>query len=183
MLLGGLSNQYQRLYENSVHAMKKHNFFRPLNPKNLDILISGSVIVKNSSAPILDPRGQHLVCFAGGMIGIAAQIFNHPSDLHIARKLVDGCIWAYESMPTGIMPEVFHAIPCGHGEKTDCQWSEEKWHRGIHEQQRNLEDTVQALIQEQRLNPGFTDYPDSKYILRSGPSPSFLQSPAPNPTN
>lgn len=77
-----------------------------------DILVSGLVGSDGNAAPILEPSCQHLVCFAGGMVAIAAKIFECPNDLPIARKLVDGCIWACQSMPTGIMAEVSPFIPC-----------------------------------------------------------------------
>ena len=49
---------------------------------------------------------QHLVCFAGGMVGIGAKSFEHREDLDTARKLVDGSIWAYESMENGLITEI-----------------------------------------------------------------------------
>lgn len=122
LLLAGLSSQYRKLYETSIDVAKKHLFFRPMTKNESDILISGNLRVNSSGDFSLDPQGQHLSCFAGGMMGIASRIFSRPEDLPIARKLVDGCMWAYHSMPTGIMPETFHAIPCG--DVTNCPWDE-----------------------------------------------------------
>ena len=160
LLLGGLSKDYQTLYEGSIDAAKKHHFFRPLNPENLDILIAGGVRVDNGRAE-LDPQGQHLVCFAGGMIAIGAKIFQR-EDLDIGRKLVNGCVWAYESFSTGIMPETFHAIPC----TDDCQWSETKWHDGVMSRAGDSQHDARTRIEQGRLPPGFTDIPDRRYILR-----------------
>jgi mannosyl-oligosaccharide alpha-1,2-mannosidase len=122
MLLAGLSPQYQKMYETAIEVAKQHLFFRPMNKEEADILISGNVRANSANEITLDAQGQHLSCFAGGMMGIASKIFNRPEDLPIARKLVDGCIWAYHSMPTGIMPETFHTIPCG--DKSSCPWDE-----------------------------------------------------------
>lgn len=72
--------------------------------------MSGIVKVKGGKAERI-AEGQHLVCFAGGMIGIASQIFGL-DDLATARKLAEGCTWAYESSPSGIMAEVFSVVPC-----------------------------------------------------------------------
>lgn len=58
-----------------------------------DILISGLFRADGSTTPVLEASCQHLVCFAGGMVGIAAKIFDRPDDLPIARKLVDCCVW------------------------------------------------------------------------------------------
>lgn len=122
MLLEGKTYQpqYRKLYETAIEVAKKHLFFRPMNKEEADILISGNVNVNSPTDIRLDAQGQHLACFVGGMMGIASKIFNRPDDLPIARKLVDGCIWAYDSMPTGIMPERFHTIPCA--DATNCPW-------------------------------------------------------------
>ena len=158
MLLGGLSDQYRQLYEGSINVVKQYGLFRPLNKGNLDILISSAINIRNGG-PEHDTQGQHLVCFVGGMIGIASKIFGF-DDLKIARQVTDGCIWAYETMPTGIMPEIFHAIPC----KDDCQWSEEKWHQAVLSRHRG--DNARAAIDSQRLQPGLVDISDRRYILR-----------------
>ncbi|MCJ1392719.1 hypothetical protein MMC18_005590 [Xylographa bjoerkii] len=125
MLLGGLHEEYRLLYEAAIATAKQHTFFRPLNKDNLDILVSGLAKVHEGKVDLV-PEGQHLVCFAGGMIGIASQIFGL-DDLSTARKLIDGCIWAYESTPAKIMPETFRLIPC----KGDCLWDEGEWHKEV----------------------------------------------------
>ena len=161
MMLGGLVPQYQKMHEHAIDVAKQHLFFRPMNPQNLDILISGTVVRPSASYTKLEPVGQHLSCFVGGMVGIGAKIFNRTTDLDIARKLVDGCIWAYDSMPTGIMPEIFGLIPCP--SDTDCDWNVEKWHEAINPQPEDL----QKYIEEARLPEGFVDIEDRRYILRS----------------
>jgi mannosyl-oligosaccharide alpha-1,2-mannosidase len=124
MLLEGASHQaqYKKFYETAIEVAKKHLFFRPMNKEGADILISGNVRANSETDITLDAQGQHLSCFAGGMMGIASKIFNRPDDLPIARKLVYGCIWAYNAMPSGIMPETFHTIVCG--DATNCPWDE-----------------------------------------------------------
>jgi mannosyl-oligosaccharide alpha-1,2-mannosidase len=129
LLLGGLSNQYRRLYEGAIEPAKKHLFFRPMIPQGQNILISGTVRTSTLGTVKLDPEGQHLTCFAGGMVALGAKIFNRTEDMDVARKLVDGCIWAYDSMPTGVMPETFRTIPC-YGEE-DCTWSTDRWHEVV----------------------------------------------------
>lgn len=59
-----------------------------------------------------------------------------------------GCIWAYQSFPTGLMPEIFKMIPCP--SQDGCQWDPEKW----------------ATEGGKRLPEGFRSVRDPKYILR-----------------
>lgn len=65
---------------------------------------------------------EHLTCFIGGMVGMSAKIFGIEGDLEIAKKLADGCVWAYESTITGIMPEGATVMPCESSEH--CAWNE-----------------------------------------------------------
>ena len=160
MLLGGLSNQYRKMYEGSIEVMKQHNFFRPLNRENLNILISGNVQVGTDGVK-LEPQAQHLACFTGGMVGIGARIFER-DDLETAQRLIDGCIWSYQSMPTGIMPESSYLIPCD----ADCRWDESKWHQGVKNRQNKAEGSAQDLIFDQNLQPGFTEVAERSYKLR-----------------
>ncbi|KAF2025403.1 seven-hairpin glycosidase [Setomelanomma holmii] len=167
LLLGGHSNQYRTLYEGAIETAKKHLFFRPMIPQKQNILISGTVRTGKLGTTKLDPEGQHLTCFAGGMVAMGAKIFDHPHDLDIARKLVDGCIWAYDSMPTGIMPETFKAIPC-YGED-DCTWSTERWHAAAKKGYNgdSADDTdVQDIVKERGLQPGFASINDPRFLLR-----------------
>ena len=173
MLLGGLSQQYKKLYEDSIIAAKKYLFFRPMTPDNKDILLSGNARWKERDAEAqLDPQGQHLGCFIGGMVAIGAKIFDRPDESIIARKLVDGCIWAYDSMVTGIMPETFHMVRCE--DPADCIWDEQKWHSAIAMRQQtghetdsmSTEERVQQTIKERRLPAGYADIGDRRYILR-----------------
>ncbi|KAF9691766.1 hypothetical protein EKO04_010483 [Ascochyta lentis] len=167
LLLDGLDPQYQNLYSNAIREAKQHLFFRPLNSQNADILMSGSAHINGIGSTKLIPEGQHLACFTGGMVGLAAKIFNRTDELVTARKLVDGCVWAYDSMPTGIMPERFTLIPC-YGEE-DCTWRTEKWNEavkaaGFGEYVRELD--AADIIKEDSLPPGFARISDRRFLLR-----------------
>jgi mannosyl-oligosaccharide alpha-1,2-mannosidase len=168
LLLGGLTDQYQRLYQTAIEPAKRHLFFRPRTPQNKDILISGDARISSAGSVKLEPNGQHLACFTGGMVALGAKIFNQTEDLNIARKLVDGCTWAYESMPTGIMPETFRMTPCYDAE--DCKWDVEKWHAAVKNSHpgdlNNRQYEVQDIIKEKGLQPGFSKIEDPRYILR-----------------
>ena len=178
MLLGGHDSQTEKMYNVSIAAALDHIFFRPMVPDNKDILISGDARVNeysDSNKRIETiPRGQHLGCFTGGMVGIGAKLFHQPY-LDTARKLVDGCIWVYDNMPSGIMPEVFFMSAC---EGDECTWDEKKWHQSIVDRatvietdentprSMNDEQKLKSLIERKRLRPGFTDYGDTSYGLR-----------------
>lgn len=172
MLLGGLTDQYRKLYSKAIAATKKHILFRPMTPDNLDILMSGSATVEGSAKEAKrDSTAQHLACFTGGMVGIASKLIGPPEDLAIARKLVDGCIWAYNATTTGIMPEIFDAVACE--DANNCEWDEKKWHKavldhhgGTQDDTRDEKERAEERIKENRLPPGFFHISERKYILR-----------------
>ena len=172
LLLGGLTDQYQKMYSKAIAAAKKHIFFRPMTPDNLDILMSGSASVETSTKEVnVEPTAQHLACFTGGMVGIASKLIGPREDLTIARKLVDGCIWGYNTTNTGIMPEIFHAVACE--DANHCEWDETKWHKAVLNQHgsakddtRNEKERAEELIKDHGLPPGIFHISDRKYILR-----------------
>ncbi|KAI4250604.1 MAG: hypothetical protein L6R40_000204 [Gallowayella cf. fulva] len=173
MLLGGLTQQYRKMYEATWAPLTKHIFFRPMTPDQADILVSSGVRV-NGNAEVIVPdfEGQHLGCFTGGMVGIAARIFDRPNDLETARRLVDGCVWAYNHTQTGIMPEIFSMVPC----KDDaCKWEEGRWLKFVATKSRRIEGVPEGLSDEEkgrwvaekdRLPQGFSSIKDRRYILR-----------------
>ncbi|KAL6707347.1 hypothetical protein ACN47E_004126 [Coniothyrium glycines] len=126
LLLGGQVEKYQTMYERSTNVVKEHLIFRPMLPKNDDVLFCGKLNVPSSNDPtkVGDLTGEyaHLTCFAGGMFGMGAKLFNRPEDLEIAKKLTEGCVYSYSMTPSGIMPESFEALPCESREH--CDWNE-----------------------------------------------------------
>ncbi|KAG0646246.1 ER mannosidase 1 [Hyphodiscus hymeniophilus] len=146
IMLGGRSMQYREMYNYAMDTAREHLFFRPRTISSIDILISGNRNVLSGTSGVLDPVGQHLSCFAGGMLAIGFKVFDRPDDLDIARKLLDGCLWAYRSMPTGIMPEIFHLTPCPDPE--NCAW------------------VAEPHSEDPKNFPEFFDIEDKRYILR-----------------
>lgn len=173
MLLGGLTQQSKKMYEATLPPIMKHIFFRAMNPENEDILISSGVRVnENANVIVPDFKGQHLSCFTGGMVGIGAKIFDRPNDLKTARQLVDGCIWGYNHTQTGIMPEIFHMVPCIDDE---CKWDEGRWLKAVATRTAKIERVFESMTDEakgkwvaedQKLPQGFSSIPDRRYILR-----------------
>ncbi len=174
MMLGGLKEQYRKMYEDAIEVIKEKILFRPLNKDNFDILLAGVGRVQESGYE-LDPQGQHLACFAGGMVGIGAKIFERDDELDIARKLVDGCVWAYSLMPSGIMPESFRTILSS----PDDEWNGTAWYDAVVDHLNNLEGAASEHIASKRLQPGITDYGDTRYSLRlaSPPNSPYLFPP------
>ena len=75
---------------------------------------------------------------------------------------VDGCVWAYEAMPLGIMPEVFSVIPC----RGDCKWDEERWRDEIKRTVSGNEELFEEIMREDKLPRGFSSIQDPMYLLR-----------------
>ncbi|KAH6603172.1 class i alpha-mannosidase [Trichoderma cornu-damae] len=164
-LMGGRLRVYQRMYEKAAAAAIRHNLYRPMTPDNDDILVSGSVRSEGGEIS-LDPQGQHLACFLGGLLALGGKMFGRPQDVSAAAKLVDGCIWTYKALPHGVMPETFYMLPCP--SSTDgCQWDEEAWKKAVLGRA-NHPGTASAddIIKRDGLPRGFTSIPDRRYVLR-----------------
>ena len=165
-LLGGLAPVYRDLYTGSMDTAIKHLFFRPMLPDEADVLISGSVrSYDREISPKLDPQGQHLTCFTGGMLALGGRLFEIPEHVELGRKLTDGCIWAYKHSRLGIMPELFRMIPCE--SKDACPWSQKKWEEVIAKKWPVDEGKgIETSIERSHCPPGFVEVPDRRYILR-----------------
>jgi mannosyl-oligosaccharide alpha-1,2-mannosidase len=131
LLLGGQVPQYKSMYDKAIDAANKHLIFRPMIPdEKREILVVGSMDAREGWQESAEnrtfvPEQTHLLCFAGGMWGMGSKIFGREGDMEIAEKLTDGCVWAYESTRSGIMPEGMNMIPCK--SRQDCAWNETLW--------------------------------------------------------
>ncbi|KAM3422822.1 alpha-1,2-Mannosidase [Cercospora zeina] len=161
-LLGGTDPIYARMYTRSMETAIKHNLWKPMTPNESDILMSGNVRAEMGKAPTLEPQGQHLVCFAGGMFALGGRLTENEDHVEIGKKLTDGCIWAYQALPMGVMPEVFEMVPCPSREGA-CPWNEEQWRQAITPSEAA---STQDAIDDLRLPKGFTNIRDRRYILR-----------------
>jgi mannosyl-oligosaccharide alpha-1,2-mannosidase len=159
-LLGGVDAVYKQLYTGSMSAAINHTIYRPMVPDNADILIAGGARVQPGNPPVLDPRGEHLVCFTGGMFALGGKLFNMPEHVEVGRKLTDGCIWSYKALPLGVMPEVFHMVPCE--DKLHCSWNETMWRAEVARADPDVDNYIKAA----RLPKGFAQIIDPRYILR-----------------
>ncbi|KAI0432444.1 glycoside hydrolase family 47 protein [Xylaria sp. FL1042] len=144
LLLGGLEPKYKELHLKVSEAVKKWLLYRPMVPDDRDILFSAKVIT--SGEPEIDAHTQyevtHLTCFIGGMFGMGGKIFEVPADVEIGEKLTDGCVWAYESTATGIMPEGAQLLPCP--DSKNCNWNQTLYEQALDP----LFDTRDEQVQE-----------------------------------
>ena len=171
LLLGAQINQYQKMYDSAMDAIKDRLIFRAMTKDNQEVLFAGNANAKKPKKEDLDHEAEHLKCFLGGTVGIAAKVFKRPAEeLRIARGLTEGCIWAYDSMPTGIMPEVFHVSACE--DMNNCKWDEKKWYKDVQQRlcgNKENQDPLQegkSLVKTNGLAPGMTDVDDARYLLR-----------------
>ncbi|KAI0165396.1 glycoside hydrolase family 47 protein [Hypoxylon sp. FL1284] len=124
LLLGGLEPKYKTMHMKVAAAVKKWLLFRPMVPDDRDILFSAKINTEGSpeTDAVVEWEVTHLTCFIGGMFGMGGKIFDVPEDVEIGKRLTDGCVWAYESTPSGIMPEGGSVVPCA--EVNNCHWNE-----------------------------------------------------------
>ncbi|KAJ5128942.1 hypothetical protein N7448_002652 [Penicillium atrosanguineum] len=171
-LLGGRLSMYRTMYEKATRTVASHSLFRPMNAQGKDILVPGSVQVtmtqNGKPRTHLEPQVHHRACFAGGMFAVGGALFNIPIHRKIANKLVDGCIWASQAMPMGIMPEVYEAVPCA--SQTSCPWNEWHWKQEVWKKENTVNPDpsldADAFIRDHRIPRGFIAIPDTRYNLR-----------------
>lgn len=152
LLLGGTEPKYEQLYRTAANTIAEKLLFRPMTPKNLDILFTGTYRVGDDEP--LDPEGQHLACFAGGMFAMGGRMFDIPEHVEIGAKLTHGCIWAYNAFMTGLSPEIFKLVPCK--SLSGCEWDEQKWIEALYDDSDGRDS----------LPRGFVNARDPRYILR-----------------
>ncbi|KAL2752092.1 glycoside hydrolase family 47 protein [Sodiomyces alcalophilus JCM 7366] len=125
LVLGGLEPDYRDLHINTIEATKEWLLYRPMTLDDRDVLFTGKVITTSGEEPQHIYEATHLACFLGGMFGLGGKIYERPEDVEIALKLADGCVWAYESTASGIMPESATLVPCDSMET--CTFNETVW--------------------------------------------------------
>lgn len=152
-LLGGLDPTYEKMYKHAAAAIKDNLLFRPMLPESNDILFSGTVWTDDDKVR-LNPEGQHLACFVGGMFGLGGKLFNLPEHVDLGVKLTNGCVWAYRAFPTGIMPEYFSMAICD--TLDGCPWDERRWRQELNSDEHGYDG----------LPKGFTNARVPSYILR-----------------
>lgn len=152
LLLGATEPKYEQMYRTAADTVIEYLLFRPMTPENLDNLMSGTYVHEEKDekrSSHLNPQGQHLACFAGGMFALGGKVFNIPKHIEVGEKLTRGCIWAYEKSMNGVAPEIFELMACE--SKIDCVWDEDQWLKAS---------------DGREVPRGFTGVSDPRYILR-----------------
>lgn len=157
ILLGGGedASKYKAMYLRAMETVISHILFRPMLPDQKDVLFAGDVLVHNENG-ILQPDGQHLSCFLGGMFALGGKMFDVAQHVDIGARLTKGCAWAYSAFPTGLMPEIFGLLDCQKPQLAACEWDENRWRAESGQQEQ----------QQQGLPKGFRHVRDPKYQLR-----------------
>jgi mannosyl-oligosaccharide alpha-1,2-mannosidase len=78
----------------------------------------------------LESQVHSRACSAGGMFAMGGALFNIQIHRQIAHNLVDGCVWAHNAMPLGIMPEIYETTPCA--SQITCPWNEWHWKQEVY---------------------------------------------------
>ncbi|OAA45595.1 glycosyl hydrolase [Metarhizium rileyi] len=171
-LLGQSDGIYKDMYTRSMDTANQHLFYRPMTPTSEDVLFPGFVQVNGddpSRRKEFTPASGHLTCFAGGMLAVGGKLIDNDDHLSLAKKLTEGCVWAYKSFATGVMPETFDLTPCA--DRNSCPWDATKWQAAVakaHGAGGGSGESKAALriIDEERIPEGFTKITDARYILR-----------------
>jgi len=133
LLLGGVTDQYKKMYKKAMDAARKTLLFRPMMKGERDLRFTASTQSLNPETKDMPTSSQlvyessHLHCFLGGMVAVGAKAFGIESDMELASKLTDGCVWAYEATNTGLMPERFRVLPCD--QDRTCEWDEVRYEK------------------------------------------------------
>ncbi|KAL8243881.1 hypothetical protein R6Q59_010139 [Mikania micrantha] len=153
-LLGGLTSQYELMYKSAAKVIREKILYRPMIKEETRQILFAATLEFDVTKKIASKRvrttweATHLGCFAGGMFALGAKTFGIPTDLEIARQLTDGCVWAYESTTTKIMPERFALTPCD--DAMSCPWDEKKWHEALDPKLKERMNAVDAWNKEQK---------------------------------
>lgn len=135
LILGGANDQYKKMYKKAIDAARKNLLFKPMVKSERDLRFMATTGSLDPTKPgVLAPgdleyESTHLSCFLGGMVALGAKAFSIEGDLDLAAKLTDGCVWAYESTNTGIMPERFRLLPCS--KDKSCEWDEKLYQADV----------------------------------------------------
>ncbi|KAI0477038.1 glycoside hydrolase family 47 protein [Xylaria cf. heliscus] len=152
-LLGGLEPKYEEMSTRFLEAAKSL-LFRPMIPMNEPILLPSSGRVTGDGKVLLDKETEHLGCYIGGVYALAGKLLKNQGYVNIGSRLTLGCVYAYRSTSTGMMPERLNMVACESFE--ECEWDEKKF----------VEETGKQREWKEHLPLGFTTAKDPRYILR-----------------
>ena len=155
--------------EEAPRSLRKREYNFSPDYSNPILLGTAYSVWKTASVDLL-PDAQHLACYAGGMVAIAARAFapfHHHSetdeDMDFAERLVAGCVWSYRATPTKIGPEMYKLTPCRKGraaitsgeerdwtgvEPGKCRWNRDAWMKAVRERHAPFMDPAKLAMDE-----------------------------------
>ncbi|KIW09846.1 hypothetical protein PV08_11947 [Exophiala spinifera] len=182
LLIGHTRSVFGTMWHLASRQIKRYLLFRALIPgaNETDVVFPG-IASRSLTGPggsrspqtLLETRTEHLACFAGGMFAMASRIFNNPEDLYVGEQITNGCVWAYQNSPSGIMPETLTLLPCSINDGRQCDWDDSYWAAESRQSGAGSgtpeEDCIDAYGDCQpssRFPPGFLQVKDPSYKLR-----------------
>ncbi|KAL6906909.1 putative alpha-mannosidase 1a [Trichoderma evansii] len=111
-LLGGLDPEYPEMAIKALDTIRDNLLFRPMVPGDANILMAGEAEIDKNGKITLTAEMGHLTCFAGGMYALAGKLFSREDYVDLGSRLTAGCVWEYDAMPSGIMPEGALFVAC-----------------------------------------------------------------------
>ncbi|KKA29403.1 hypothetical protein TD95_003857 [Thielaviopsis punctulata] len=153
LLLGGRNLAWREMGIKALDTALNHLVFRAMTPDNADVLFSGRAGVDSTGVVTPVYESEHLTCFVGGMYMMAGKLYARPDYLSVGERLANGCAWAYEQFPTGVMPEGFQLMACSAADSPapefpPCAYDESKHGRNA------------------KMPAGFVNVGDGRYIMR-----------------
>ncbi|PFH61968.1 hypothetical protein XA68_15630 [Ophiocordyceps unilateralis] len=147
-LLRGREPKYRKLYEETADAVEKYLLYRPMIEGQWDVLFPAKVGMSPRTPDDLtyDYVVSHLACFIGGMFGLGGKLFSRPEDVETAKKLTDGCVWAYQASASGIMPDSAKTVPCPSLDR--CEFNKTQWWEALDPSKSWREEQVQLWEQK-----------------------------------
>ncbi|KND87058.1 Mannosyl-oligosaccharide alpha-1,2-mannosidase [Tolypocladium ophioglossoides CBS 100239] len=128
-LLGGLDPQYSDMAVKALDAARDNLLFRPMTPEDDNILMAGNADWAVGSNVTLMPEMQHLTCFVGGTYALAGRLLARNDYVDLGSRLAAGCVWAYDSFATNIMPEISELVAC-EARDGPCAYAEQAFPAG-----------------------------------------------------
>lgn len=165
LFMGKTRDIYGSMWKMASRQIKRFLLFRANIPgaNDTDIIFPGiATRTPGNSETMLETRTEHLACFSGGMFAMASRIFGNPEDFYIGEAITNGCIWAYQNSPTGIMPETFTLLPCTSNDGRQCEWSDSYWQ----DQSNRPEHCTNGDCERFKYPPGYLQVGDASYKLR-----------------
>lgn len=102
--------------------------------------------------------GVSLMMLKSGMFGLGGKLLGIEDHVEIGEKITRGCVWAYDAMPSGIMPEIFGLEACPTLEA--CAWDEARWKNEDHALPRGVQNArdLRYLLRPEAIESVFLMY-------------------------